>query len=153
MKHGSRLRLFCFTSCILFANLALAALGDQEAALYLESAVLSAKKAEIQAGPIKALRVHTAQLPSAKLKQFIYNGKVFAVAWNGHKKPDLTVILGTHHTKYLAAKRNRQNISGQKFQRLEQENLIYQGVGHMRSFRGYAYLSPLPPGIKEQDLH
>jgi hypothetical protein len=152
MKHSSSLRLLCLISCFLVPQLAKAALGDPEAALYLESAVLGAKKAELHAGPTKALRVHTAVLPSAQLKQFIYNGKVFAVAWNGLKKPDLTVILGTHHAKYLAAKRSTQNISGQKFQRLEQENFIYQGVGHMRSFRGYAYLSPLPPGIKEQDL-
>jgi anthranilate/para-aminobenzoate synthase component I len=102
--------------------------------------------------PQKKMKVQTAEKSTAKIHQYIFNGKVIAVSWSGHKTPDLSVLLGSHFQLYSHGKKLQPAPRGQRFQRIEHEGLVYQSAGHMRGIRGYAFLAPLPAGIHEEDF-
>jgi hypothetical protein len=75
-------------------------------------------------------------------------GKVFGVSWTGPTIPDLTQLLGPYNTEFqtaIRAKRGRRNSAA-----IHNPDLVVESSGHMRAFRGRAYLhSMLPGGVTE----
>ena len=75
-------------------------------------------------------------------------GKVFGVSWTGPTIPDLTQLLGAYNTEFQAAmraKRGRRSSAA-----VHNPDLVVESSGHMRAFRGRAYLnSMLPSGVAE----
>ena len=73
-------------------------------------------------------------------------GMVFGVAWQGPFAPDLHQLLGTyyeHYSQTLQAKRARRAPVI-----IHESGLVIEVGGHMRSFRGRAYVPQLaPPGV------
>jgi hypothetical protein len=71
------------------------------------------------------------------------SGLVFGVAWEGPTVPDLEPLLGSHY----AAFRQAVTSSGRRRARvvLRTEELVVESGGHMRAFRGRAYLPGLVP--------
>ncbi len=77
-------------------------------------------------------------------------GKVFGVSWTGPTIPDLTQLLGTYNTEFHAAMhatRGRRNNAA-----VHNPDLVVESSGHMRSFRGRAYLNSMLPGGVTQDV-
>jgi len=75
-------------------------------------------------------------------------GKVFGVSWNGPTIPDLTQLLGVYNAEFqtaMRAKRGRRSSAA-----VHNSDLVVESSGHMRAFRGRAYLnSMLPSGVTE----
>lgn len=75
-------------------------------------------------------------------------GKVFGVSWTGPTIPDLTQLLGTYNAEFQSAvhtKRGRRSSAV-----VRNSDLVVESSGHMRSFRGRAYVnSMLPSGVTE----
>lgn len=92
-------------------------------------------------------------MPSGTVvRQYIANGTVFAVSWQGPSMPDLHRLLGDNYfTQYRqAAPASR---SGRGHLRVQQTGLVVQSSGHMRAFSGKAYLPQLlPQGVNLEQL-
>lgn len=78
-------------------------------------------------------------------------GTVFAVSWKGPAMPDLRGLLGSHFAEYTAAiQAGRAN---HHFLGVETPGLVVESSGHMRAFRGRAYLpDKLPPGVTAGEI-
>jgi hypothetical protein len=76
-------------------------------------------------------------------------GKVFGVSWTGPTIPDLVQLLGTYNAEFqtaIRAKRGRRSGAA-----IHNPDLVVESSGHMRGFRGRAYLnSMLPSGVSEE---
>jgi hypothetical protein len=70
-------------------------------------------------------------------------GKVFAVSWQGPFVPDFQQLLGTYHQNFTAAAQNRHGIRGPLS--INEPGLVLVSGGHMRSYRGSAYIPQLLP--------
>jgi hypothetical protein len=77
------------------------------------------------------------------------SGTVFGVAWQGPYIPDLRQLLGSHYHTYIdALKAERMKYRGRRPLNINKNGLIVQMSGHMRAYRGRAYLTALlPQGI------
>ena len=81
------------------------------------------------------------------------NGKIFAVAWEGPVIPDLRQILGARFDDFrrAAETQNRNGVHGPLF--IQQNGLTVELGGHMRSYRGKAYLSDeMPASVRAEEL-
>jgi hypothetical protein len=81
-------------------------------------------------------------------------GKVFAVAWNGPRMPDLRQVLGSYFEQYRAAVHSP---SGPRMVRrpvmIDQPGLVVQIGGRIGAFSGRAYVPEmLPAGVRAEDL-
>lgn len=75
-------------------------------------------------------------------------GKVFGVSWTGPTIPDLTQLLGAYNTEFQAAMRAKRGRRSSAT--VHNPDLVVESSGHMRAFRGRAYLnSMLPSGVAE----
>jgi hypothetical protein len=76
-------------------------------------------------------------------------GKVFGVSWTGPTIPDLAQLLGTYNAEFqsaIRAKRGRRSGAA-----IHNPDLVVESSGHMRAFRGRAFLnSMLPSGVTEE---
>ena len=92
-------------------------------------------------------------LPSGTVvRQYVANGKVFAVSWQGPSMPDLRRLLGddyfTQYRQAAAASR-----SGRGHLHVQDPGLVVQSSGHMRAFSGKAYVPQLlPKGVDLEQL-
>jgi len=71
------------------------------------------------------------------------SGKVFAVAWDGPRMPDLEQLFGSYFASYQDAARTRR--AGHGPLRVDQPGLVVHSGGHMRAFSGQAYVPQLLP--------
>lgn len=74
------------------------------------------------------------------------DGRVVAVSWNGPVMPNLEQLLSTYFEPYREELAKRGPSRGPVV--LRRDNLVVEAGGHMRSFRGRAYL----PGLLPADL-
>jgi hypothetical protein len=81
-------------------------------------------------------------------------GKVFAVTWQGSFHPDLRQLLGTYFDQFAQAEQaQRAQRRGHGPVSIQQDGLVVQISGHMRSFMGRAYVPQmLPAGIHAEDI-
>jgi hypothetical protein len=76
--------------------------------------------------------------------------KVFGVSWTGPTIPDLAQLLGTYNTEFqtaMHAARGRRSSAA-----VHNPDLVVESSGHMRAFRGRAYLNSMLPGSVTQDV-
>ena len=78
-------------------------------------------------------------------------GKVFGVAWAGPTMPDLRALFGEHFETF------RQGVSTRPHGRgplnIVSPDLVVQSGGHMRAFRGRAYVPQLlPAGVSGDEI-
>ena len=71
-------------------------------------------------------------------------GMVFGVSWQGPTMPDLSQLLGSYFTQFQqaarSAARRRQAVA------VRSDKVVIESGGHMRAFRGRAYVPSLVPG-------
>lgn len=144
---------------VLCAGLATTALFPRAA-----KAALGAPYASIQAdqeeshASLKVLahtnyQVHELALPSGTLvREYVTtSGIVFAVAWNGPSKPNLSQLLGPYFADLSAAAQSGRG--GHNHLDLTRSDLVIQAGGHMRAFSGRAYLvAAVPAGVSSDEL-
>ena len=91
------------------------------------------------------------QLPSGTtVREYVSAaGAVFAVTWEGPSLPDLRQLLGDYFQRYVDAMQD----GGVGARVVEQPGLVVYTGGHMRAFRGRAYIPQLlPQGIAAGEI-
>jgi hypothetical protein len=81
------------------------------------------------------------------------DGLVFAVAWDGPAPPDLRPLLGTSFGAYARALTALKQPGLRRSLRIAAPELVVETAGHLRAYRGRAYLPALiPVGTPTADL-
>jgi hypothetical protein len=81
------------------------------------------------------------------------DGVVFAVAWDGPVPPDLRPLLGTSFAAYARTLAALKQPGLQRSLRIASSDLVVETAGHLRAYRGRAYLPALiPDGTPAADL-
>lgn len=70
-------------------------------------------------------------------------GIVFAITWKGPVMPDLQQLLGSYYGQLQQAAQNHRRRRGPLV--IRSKDLVLASGGHMRSFRGIAYVPSLWP--------
>jgi Protein of unknown function (DUF2844) len=127
-----------------------ATLGEPESSIATEK---QASKASIKETSLGSYRVHELQSSSGTvIREYAgLDGKVFAVTWHGPFMPNLRDALGRYFDEYAAAassgRMDRNHVQ------VEQDDLVVRVGGHMRAYRGLAYLpQAVPSGVSIGDL-
>ncbi len=124
---------------------AFAALGGNAASVDADVAKM---KGQARAVPAGGYTVSEITLPSGTVvREYVSaDGKVFAVTWKGTTVPDLQQTLGTYFEQYKAA--SSVPHAGHHQLNIQQPDLVVRTGGHMRAWRGMAYVpSLLPPNF------
>jgi len=77
-------------------------------------------------------------------------GTVFGVSWQGPTMPDLSQLLGKYYADYQRAAQARVHRRGPITVRIG--DLVVKSSGHMRSFRGRAYVDSLIPNTASKEV-
>jgi len=79
------------------------------------------------------------------VKEFVSPaGKVFGISWQGNSMHHLQQLLGAYKAELQRAERAQ--IVRRRSVLIETDCLVFYDVGHLRSFRGRAYVPSLIPG-------
>jgi hypothetical protein len=89
-----------------------------------------------------------------RVREFVNrDGLVFAIAWSGPAEPDLQQLLGVHFAAYHQARMAQTPPGLHRALRLALPDLVIESGGHMRAYRGRAYLPMrVPAGASTADL-
>ena len=81
------------------------------------------------------------------------SGKVFAVVWEGPFLPDMKELLGSYFEEFQKAAEAQNRRAGHGPLIIQQPGLVVELGGHMRSFRGRAYLpEEIPPEVRNEEI-
>lgn len=131
-----------------------AALGGDTSSVQADRAHLNAAVRTSQA---QAYTVHELRSPSGTLVREYASpsGKIFAVAWQSPAPPDLKQLLGPYFDEFqqaAAQAQARRTARGPLI--IRHPGLVVELGGHMRAFRGRAYLpAELPQDVHQGDIH
>jgi Protein of unknown function (DUF2844) len=129
---------------------AFAALGGDAASVDADVAKM---KGQARSAPAGGYTVSEIRLPSGTVvREYVSaGGKVFAVTWSGSAIPDLQQTLGTYFEEYKAAAAAPH--SGHHHLQIRHPDLVVTTGGHMRAWRGRAYVpSLLPPNFSLDEI-
>lgn len=129
---------------------AFAALGGDAASVDTDAAKM---KGQARATAVAGYTVKEITLPSGTVvREYVSaEGKVFAVTWSGMSQPDLRQTLGTYFEQYKAAAAAPH--AGHHHLTIHQPELVVNSGGHMRAWRGKAYVPALlPPSFSVDDI-
>jgi Protein of unknown function (DUF2844) len=88
------------------------------------------------------------------VREFVSGGAVFAVAWDGPFLPDLRHLLGAYSARASDGARARRRGRGHGPLLIRTPELVVENSGHMRRFRGRAYLpARVPPDVSLTAIH
>jgi hypothetical protein len=90
-----------------------------------------------------------------RVREFVNrDGLVFAVAWSGPAEPDLQLLLGAHFAQYHQARMAQTPPGLHRDLRLALPDLVIESGGHLRAYRGRAYLpTRVPAGVSTAGLN
>jgi hypothetical protein len=81
------------------------------------------------------------------------SGVVFAVAWKGTVRPDLSQLLGSYADEYQAAFQQTPRQKGIRHLQVKTRDIVVEKWGHMRGLQGRAYVPALiPPGVSVDEI-
>jgi hypothetical protein len=129
---------------------AFAALGGDATSV---SADVAKMKGQARATTAAGYTVSEITLPSGTVvREYVSaEGKVFAVSWRGAAIPNLQQTLGTYFEQYKAAAAAPH--AEHHHLQVRQPDLVVTTGGHMRAWRGMAYVpSLLPPNFPLDEI-
>jgi hypothetical protein len=129
---------------------AFAALGGDATSVEADAAKMKGQARATTAG---GYTVSEITLPSGTVvREYVSaEGKVFAVTWRGAAVPDLQQTLGTYFEQYKSAAAAPH--TGHHHVEVRQPDLVVSTGGHMRAWRGKAYVpSLLPPNFPLDEI-
>jgi hypothetical protein len=130
---------------------AFAALGGDATSVANDVAKM---KGQARATAAAGYTVSEITLPSGTVvREYISPGaKVFAVTWKGMMPPDLQQTLGTYFEQWKAAAATAPR-EGHHHLTVRQPDLVVSTGGHMRAWKGVAYVpSLLPPNFPLDEI-
>jgi hypothetical protein len=152
-------RLYAIFICLMLPAVVLiaaqqvrATLGEPVASIQSDRKELSAvqRGTKVQNG----FTVQEMKSGSTTVREYISpSGIVFAVAWNGLIRPDLTQLLGAYSNEYHEAWRRIPHNRGRSRLDVKTNRVVVQQWGHMRNLQGRAYVPSLvPPGVSVDEI-
>jgi hypothetical protein len=135
---------------LLCAPAARAALGSSAASIAADRDQL---RASVRVTSHALYEVHELMLPNGvSVREYrVPDGIVFAIAWSGPAKPDLSQALGAYFPGYVEAA--KANTDGHNHMSARRADLVMTSTGRMRDFAGHAYLaSAVPAGVSIDEL-
>lgn len=153
-RLGTFARAWLVPALIVLAPVgAQAGLGEPEASVATDAATLDA---QVNTSDLGAYRIHEMRADSgATVHEYASaGGTVFAVTWSGQHLPNLARLLGAHYAAYVkAAQSGPAGASRPHHVSVSTDDLVVEMSGHMRAYRGRAYLkSALPAGVSPEVL-
>jgi hypothetical protein len=102
-------------------------------------------RGEIRSASYTGYSVQQITAPDGDIvKEYVNAGTVFAVTWRSRTMPNLQQLLGSYFTQFQQASQ-----AGSRRRRagliLRTNQLVVESGGHMRAFRGRAYIPSLIP--------
>ena len=151
MQSAARLVGFALALALLgFGAPARATLGEAEGSVDRdrEALAMDRRPARARAG----VTVHELRGPTTTVREYVApSGTVFAVAWSGVARPDLSRLLGAYHDEYRAAESRPTAARGPR--RVESARTVVETWGHARDLHGRAWVPSLvPPGVSLDDV-
>lgn len=136
------MRFFAFLLPVLLPLPALAGLGDPATP---QASVSGGAQVIRRAVPARSYTVQDIQARGGiTIREYVAaDGKVFAVSWSGPVMPDLEALLSKYFEPYRAELQKRG--PGRAPVVLKRDDLVVESGGHMRAFRGRAWLPALLP--------
>jgi|ERR1700690_3900941 hypothetical protein len=122
-----------------------AELGGDEAGISNDAAVTRMQLRALVPADAR-YRVHELRDEASKITVREYvnpDGKVFGVAWDGARKPDLSQLLGPYFTRYTSAA--AEHGLARQLRSIDQPDFVLRVSGHMRHFTGSAWVPNLVP--------
>jgi hypothetical protein len=141
-----------FGMTLLCARAVYAGLGGDAASIIEDSNELQGSL-QAYSSPQFEIREITSE-SGIRVREFLnHDGLVFAIAWSGPAEPDLHQLLGVYFAQYHRARMAQSPPGVHRDLRLALPDLVIESGGHMRAFRGRAYLpTRLPSGVLTADL-
>jgi hypothetical protein len=125
------------------ASPAFAALGGDTSSIDADR--VSLKGALTSFSTVKGYAVHEITTAAGvHVREYLSDGKVFAVSWQGPFIPDLQRMLGAYYARYAQAA-SAPHAGSHRHLRIEQPGLVVESNGRMRAFYGRAWDPALLP--------
>ncbi len=119
------------------------ALGDDVSSVDSDLRVLGGKRQITSHAGYSLHQITTSD--GSIVKEFASpGGKVFGISWEGKSMPQLQQLLGSYMTEVQTAER-KQTVRRRSVL-IQTDDLVFYSSGHLRSFRGHAYVRSLLPG-------
>ncbi len=132
--------LFLISS--LLVSQAPASLGDPASRIRCDHQLLGSTPHSVDRGDYKIVQIDRDD--GAIVKQYVNGaGLVFGVTWQARNVPNLKPLLGAYFPEFQRAVQARGHRGGPLM--LKTKNLIVESAGHLRAFRGRAYIPRLLP--------
>ncbi len=128
-----------------------AALGEPAASVSADERSLSAaRRTSTVRGAYTIERLDSA---ANTVREFVGpSGVVFAVAWGGVSRPDLSVLLGSYAAPYRRAVA-QSGPTRRRSRRVQSGGAVVETWGHMRALHGRAWVPALiPPGVTLDEI-
>jgi len=99
-------------------------------------------------------QVHEMQAAGGTVREYVSDGKVFGVAWQGAARPDLHQLLGSYYaTVQQAVQKEKAQRAGRRPVYINQPGLVVEMSGHQRAFTGHAYIpNMMPTSVKAEEI-
>jgi hypothetical protein len=119
-----------------------AALGGDVSSVNSDVQVLGGQHAVIAKAGYSLHQIN--RLDGSVVKEFVSPaGIVFGVSWQGHRTPNLQQLLGSYMTNFQQGQRVQ--VIPRRAVTIQDDNFVFSSMGHMRTFRGRAYVPGLVP--------
>jgi hypothetical protein len=130
---------------------AMAALGGDVSSVEADRASLKGALAHFST--VRGYDVHEITTPAGvHVREYLADGKVFALSWQGPVIPDLRQMLGAYYASYAQAA-SAPHPGGHRHLQVEQPRLVVESNGRMRAFYGRAWdPTLLPPNFSAADI-
>jgi hypothetical protein len=152
LRCARSLLLLGFGMNVLCVGTAFAGLGGDAASILADSNQMQGVLHSYSSPQFDVQEITTEN--GLRVREFVNrDGLVFAVAWSGPTEPDLQQLLGVHFAPYHQARMAQTPPGLHRALRLALPDLVIESGGHMRAYRGRAYLPMrLPAGTSTADL-
>ncbi len=150
MRRWLRLVLFFVVSTI--PPVALAALGGNVDSITHDQ---SSSRAQLRAVVSNGYTIHSLLTEAGiNVREYVSSqGIVFAIAWDGPNLPDLQQLLGNYFPQFSQAMSQRRASGIRGPVALNDNDLVVESSGHLRAFKGRAYVpSLLPPQVSIAEI-
>jgi len=130
---------------------AFATLGEAESSVDMDQKNLHAMHTKTQNSQYT---IHEVKASTTLVHEYVSSaGTVFAVTWQGARRPDLQSLFGTYYLEYSQALAKQAKPHGRHATLVKAANLVVASGGHMRDLRGRAYIPTLvPAGVNVEVL-
>ena len=149
------------TCKVLFTLLAVVGLASSNAHAVLGEDVASVQgdgvhiNATVRSTPSRNYTIHELRSRAGVVvrEYAAASGKVFAVAWQGPALPDMKQLLGSYFEEFQKAAQRQNRRGGHGPLRVQEPGLVVELGGHMRSFRGRAYIpEEVPTAMAHEEI-